>query len=344
MVHSKKMTSLKCKNYSSFLTANGYKVETINETEMTYICFKNHTTNIGLTSFANKKALHKDNVSFLCTECKSSHDKEVERQKLDAVANHEIIHYNGKEDVDFICNNCGYSGKSTKKALLTSKNCIRCLNDKNRKPYSALIASVEENGMKLLTTEKEYTNNKNIKVICHCGQEWRTSLADVRRGRQCGNCKVERSVITNNDRYGVDNPMHYDEFFRKKAFFGQKDYTFRNGNTIKVMGYEDLVLKELEESNLYKTIYAGNHGKIPTFFYELDGKKHKYYPDIYLPETKTLIEVKSCYWFNFNKEREEVNAVKAKEVSKTYNFLWYVIDEKKNRVIYKWVDNKFVEL
>jgi hypothetical protein len=42
----------------------------------------------------------------------------------------------------------------------------------------------------------------------------------------------------------------------------------------------------------------------PTFWYEhTKGQRQRYYPDIYLPSTKTIIEVKSRFTYGLAKER-----------------------------------------
>lgn len=63
-------------------------------------------------------------------------------------------------------------------------------------------------------------------------------------------------------------------------------------------------------------------------------------PDIYLPETNTIIEVKSDYYLDFKGAYEKALR-KALEVSKTHKFLMYVYENGKNLKIYECVDGKF---
>jgi hypothetical protein len=103
----------------------------------------------------------------------------------------------------------------------------------------------------------------------------------------------------------------------------------------------NLAIKELEESKLYNTIEAGDSNNIPTFWYDFENKKHKYYPDIYLPESNTIIEVKSSYYFNKDMEK---NILKAKQVvSENYRFLVYVYDNRSpdTKNIYKLKNDLF---
>jgi hypothetical protein len=337
------MTTIKQKNYIKYLESIKFKVSAIDDKNLTYSCPEyNHSTEIALTSFSNKKAKFKETPSFLCTECKNIFDKEESRLQLQGNSVHEILVYHDKENVEFICNNCGSHKKSTKKCLETSEYCSFCQNNHQRKPHCEVERQVKEKGMTLLTTEKEYTDNKNLTVLCSCGSEWKVKLFDIKRGRKCGNCKTERTVATNNIKYGVDNVMHHKPIFQNTVYKErQKQYFFQDGSCTMIMGYEDLTLKELEKSGLHKIIYAGDNINIPSFWYVQDGKKHKYYPDIYLPETNTIIEVKSDYYLNLRGAYEKT-ICKAIEVAKTHNFLLYIYENNgKKRIIYQYLDGKF---
>lgn len=144
-------------------------------------------------------------------------------------------------------------------------------------------------------------------------------------------------------KYGVEYPLQNDSLFSKflKSSKISKEYIFENGTTIMILGYEYLAIKELEYSKMYKIIEAGDNKKIPTFWYDFENKKHKYYPDIYIPEINTIIEVKSTYYF----EKDMIkNISKAKEVSKSFIFLVYVYSKKKVKKVYKLENSEFIEV
>ena len=143
--------------------------------------------------------------------------------------------------------------------------------------------------------------------------------------KKYGNVKyvcTEHFKNTMMEKYGVEHALQNEDLFRKMiaSSFRKKEYVYKDGRTTSILGYEDLALKELEISGKYKIIEAGDSKNIPTFWYDCDdGKKHMYYPDIFLPEINTIIEVKSDYYF----EKDIVkNINKAKEVSKKYIILF----------------------
>jgi hypothetical protein len=141
------------------------------------------------------------------------------------------------------------------------------------------------------------------------------------------------------EKYGVEYALQSDELFSKmlKNSFRRREYIFEDGNKKMILGYEDLTIKELEESKLYTIIEAGDNENIPTFWYDFESKQHKYYPDIYLPEKNTIIEVKSFYYFNKDMEK---NIAKAKKViSDNYIFFVYVYNNRSSsKIIYKLKD------
>lgn len=187
------MTTQKQKNYITYLESHKFKVNLIDDINIHYSCPEhNHLTELTVTSFANKKCKFKETPVFLCTECKIAFDKEASRVELEAKSNHTILAYHDKENVDFICNNCGSHRTSTKKSLEISEYCALCQNHHQRKPHAELQRQVTEKGMTLLTTKEQYTGNKSITVTCLCGQEWKTSLADVTRGRKCMKCRSRK--------------------------------------------------------------------------------------------------------------------------------------------------------
>jgi hypothetical protein len=537
----------KQENYKNYLTTHNYTVE-FSENTITFCCENNpeHINNLTLSSFANSKAKFKI-PKDLCKFCRSEEENNKNIIDLQSKTKHKILKYVNRHDIEYQCFICNSIRKSNKQSLLSSSNCIKCLNIKNRKDYDTLKSEVEKEGFSLITTSDDYTNNKNICVVCKCGNEWNCSLNDLKRGRNCVNCKTEKTYSTNNILYGVDNVFqnedvkkksketciknHGVEFAQqsetvrekttktsmekygyKRAFckpgvykkikatclekygcefplqskfirekinntfislcgqkrpfgteyyaniilekygntifvctehfknvmlekygsefyvnseeckkqmmekygseffinseeckkqmmekygseffinsehskkqmlekygseffinseeckkqmmekygvehalqndklfskmlassFRRRIYKYGDGRSVMILGYEDLAIKELEDSNLYSKIEAGDSKEIPTFWYEFEGKKHKYYPDIYVSNNveKIIIEVKSTYYFEKDKQK---NLAKAIEVSKTYKFFFYVyFDRKKSKTVYSLSEN-----
>lgn len=79
-----------------------------------------------------------------------------------------------------------------------------------------------------------------------------------------------------------------------------KDYVLR-GKTIRVQGYEPHILDFLQ-ANTESEIIAGGKPLHYSYRWSKDNSEHLHFPDIYLPEQKMFIEVKSEYTFAMHKE------------------------------------------
>lgn len=104
------------------------------------------------------------------------------------------------------------------------------------------------------------------------------------------------------NKYGVPSTSQVPEIFEKtqKKLFCSKNYTLPSGKIIKVRGYEPFALDNLLLSYSENEITTET-SKMPKIFYiGTDGKKHRYFPDIFIPAENKIIEVKSTYTMKAN--------------------------------------------
>jgi hypothetical protein len=391
-----------------------------------------HTFDLKYTSYNNQ--IHKSG-GITCAVCKTDKRRvelfNTQRLAILEKTGHKLIRFipDTARGIEYECGECGLLRTSSFKNLINKKStrfCSGCLQTQNRKPYSELLNEVAKHGMTLITTEQEYISNKSITVTCNCGELWVAALNDIKRGRKCKNCKQERTVITNNVKYGVDNTFQYQEFkekiietnmnrlgvsypqqnnainlktqttclknlgvrfafcqqyvyemirkihfekygvefplqseeiqrkcmqnpetFRKvmASSFRRREYVSTNSGEIwMILGYEDVCLRHLEETESKDTeIYAGDDSRIPHFDYYIgdEKKRHVYYPDIYIPSQRRIIEVKSIWVYNKDACK---NLHKALAVSKTYNFELWIYDTKKQLHVFLLMVNGIVEV
>ena len=101
------------------------------------------------------------------------------------------------------------------------------------------------------------------------------------------------------EKYGVEYATQNSEISEKasKNSYSSKNYTFPTGKTIKVQGYEPYGLDELikiEKTNEDDIITS--RLDVPTIWYEdKEGKKHRYFVDIFIPSQNRCIEIKSTW-------------------------------------------------
>ena len=135
-------------------------------------------------------------------------------------------------------------------------------------------------------------------------------------------------------KYGVPYAMQCPEIFEKamKSSFSTKPYIFPSGKVEYIQGYENICIDKLIEQGYDEDDIVVGVTKVPVISYFYDGKNRKYFPDIYIKSTKTLIEVKSTYTCNIDLERNEAKWLSA---SDEYNFEVYIYNGKKELTEYR---------
>lgn len=330
-------------NCKKFLKNNLYELETsleifLETQEITFNCTNNHKTTMKITSFINKKSKLKDCFKYLCTECKKNEDNltrfnEIYIQVLQN--NHKLLEIYEYETgkCKYICGNCNSIRESTYKNLIKKDStifCGKCMNIKNRTSIEDINVFLSNLNYKCI----EYTNNKNLIVICDKQHKIDTlSVFDYKRGRRCPICAPERRGNTNIEKYGCVNVMHNENIVTKlmNKLYTTKDYSFPSGNIVKVQGYEpyciDDLLKVYKENNIVTECSL-----MPAFYYFFNNTNHRYYPDILLKDDNKniikIIEVKSLYTYTLDYRK---NIAKWISVSKSdFIIEVWIYDEKRN--------------
>ena len=115
---------------------------------------------------------------------------------------------------------------------------------------------------------------------------------------QCQEVK-DKKITTSLKNYGVENPMQNADFMEKvsKNAYKLKSYIFPSGNTRKYQGYENFALDELiNNQNISEDDIITGAKNVPEIWYcDKEGKKHRYYVDIFIKSQNRMIEVKSTW-------------------------------------------------
>jgi hypothetical protein len=213
----------------------------------------------------------------------------------------------------------------------------------------------EERG-ETLPLQKYNGNKHKLQYICSfCHEDAFMSLNEFRRGRRCASCSKKRSKLTNLERYGVENPFQSEELKEKtkktnlkkygcehhmqnvevsekalKSTMKGKSYIFPNGRIVHCQGYEprciDLLLETYNEDDILVM-----RSDMPNIWYNSctrKGKRSIYYPDIFIPKENIVIEVKSEYTLNLEKDKENNIAKFKATVQAGYELHLYVFDKK----------------
>jgi hypothetical protein len=168
-----------------------------------------------------------------------------------------------------------------------------------------------------MASEELYSKMKNTNMEKY-GVEYYSSTNDW----------YDRCVKTALEKYGKEWVSKVDSINAKQQSGGYSyyDFEFPSGKVIRVQGYEPKVLAKLVVDYSEDDIIVGVQNiinEIGFFHYEYENETHRYYPDIYIKSEKKIIEVKSTY--TFNKEKEK-NLLKRESVlNKNINFNFIIL-------------------
>jgi len=136
-------------------------------------------------------------------------------------------------------------------------------------------------------------------------------------------CNIEgRTIIPSRE----DNKLGWN-CYREKA------YIMPSGTVNIIQGYEPFALDILLKT--YSEHQIKIDGKVPIITWiDCYGTTHKYTPDIYLPDEKKLIEVKSLWTYRHLYEidtyTDKINQVPLTCINKGYKYEYWVFDNKMN--------------
>jgi len=109
-----------------------------------------------------------------------------------------------------------------------------------------------------------------------------------------------------------------------------KPYITPKGNVLLYQGYEHLALDLLFMQDYDECDIINSKKEVPPIWWvDADGQEHRYYIDIYLKSENRMIEVKSDY--RYEKDKEKIEYVWRTCVAEGYNYE-------------VWIFNKYHEL
>jgi len=143
---------------------------------------------------------------------------------------------------------------------------------------------------------------------------------------------VKQKIIqTNILKYGVEHPSQNNEIMLKTQANAKKykNYTMPSGAIRKVQGYEPFALAELIKVFSEDQIKTDRRD-VPRVKYTIDDKERYYFPDIYIPDEKKIIEVKSTWTYKCKSD----SILHKKEATEHLGYLYeiWVFDANGNRV------------
>jgi hypothetical protein len=216
----------------------------------------------------------------------------------------KFLNYNKyiENDGIYTCEKCNYEKrKLTCLKTYGTENVSQNENIKKKK-----IETMKNNGKKLFWCRKE-EHKKRIKELY--GVDFVSQNAEIKN-------KIKK---TNINKYGVEFVSQNEDIHLKQ----HKGYIIENYNGLYYRGtYE----KDFIDFCIIKNLKIENFNK--TIDYEINGIKRKYFPDFYYKQNNLIIEVKSSWTYEIEKEINE--AKKDASISKGFNFIFIIDKNYKN--------------
>jgi len=239
-------------------------------------------------------------------------------------------------------------------ALYTNR---KTTGDQARKKSESISKSYWKKDLK---TRKEIQEKRKKSIFEKYGVDHNFLIPEVRDKITKGNIEkygdpivtrnpeiIEKIKKTNSLKYGGNSPMCSNEVKIKSRMkcldkFGidgpplgtYKKYEMPSGRIVKYLGFEDrafnFLLTEMKENDFIP--YVGNNSEFPIIEYvdNLDTKR-RYFPDIFIPKLNKIIEVKSSWTYEINKEINDIKAETCKKLG--YSFEFWIYNGKNDKKI-----------
>ena len=132
-------------------------------------------------------------------------------------------------------------------------------------------------------------------IVEYCGAICKKCTDDVKQE------KIKASLM---EQFGVEYSLQVPEFSKKAHDAGcnTREFQFPSGKIVSVQGYEPLALELLVMQDYDENDIITSRKQVPEIWWTDDeGKKHRYFIDIYIKNDNRLIEVKSDYRYKLDK-------------------------------------------
>ena len=223
-----------------------------------------------------------------------------------------------------------YISQDPAKKQAVLKGMLKHIEDKKH-TINDLKVIFKKAGCTLLETN--YIDNKlRMRFKCVCGKEGKISFNKFNKGQRCSDndCMELRKKHTNLDKFGTEYATQSVEVQERieKSGFKHKTYTFPSGKQVKIQGYENYALDYILLSFDEDDIHVGR-GQQPEIWYNTDdGKKHRYFSDIFIPSENLIIEVKSTWTYKKGVFRDNIKQKEAACIAKGYQYQYLIFDDK----------------
>lgn len=127
------------------------------------------------------------------------------------------------------------------------------------------------------------------------------------------------------ERFGVEHPHQSPDVIEKvmKSRYKLKEFVFPSGNKALVQGYEPNALRHLLQEGIGETEIVTAKTDMPAIWYVDDGKRRRYFPDIFIPARNLVVEVKSDYTYTADEGKNLLKKEACEAAGYDFRFMIY---------------------
>jgi hypothetical protein len=114
----------------------------------------------------------------------------------------------------------------------------------------------------------------------------------------CRECIQSKKIQNSLEKYGVEYPMHVPEIAERssKSAYSFYDYIFPSGRIDRIQGTEKYTIDHLLSIGIHEDDIITKRTEVPeVWWFDAEGKKHRYYVDTYIKSQQLCIESKATY-------------------------------------------------
>ena len=313
----------------SFIESEGYRLISSdyqnNRTKLDIICPEGHEY---------KVSLHDFKAGYRCQICSDKRRGIVERKDYSEVKEwyknnfsfnvNDLSKKNRHDLYKSLVNYVGIEGKDYVECKVCGKR-SKNINIRHLKSWHNLT---KEEYLEIYPDALLYSESKSkIQSKIASGNKGRTGKKNSLEQRKIIS---ERQKSKGNSFYGR---IHTKEAMEKrsKSSFTFKDYVFPSGRKARIQGYENKTIDYLLDCGLKEEDMVVHSSEMPRVLYNFKDKVSGYFPDLYIKSQNKIIETKSEWTYNLQKER---NLAKRKAcLDRGYDFEFYIWENQDLTVI-----------
>lgn len=200
-----------------------------------------------------------------------------------------------------------------------------CSSKNNDVKQKMINTNIEKYGVQFTLSNKIIKDKANKTIL---------DKYNVDNISQCDFIKIKKQQ-TSFENYGTYHPMQNIDVFTKSKHhsFNKKKYYMPSGKLVIIQGYENFMLDDLVETYSEDDIITDDFSKPEVWYFDDDGKYHRYFADAYIPKDNRVIEVKSIYTFQLDRRKIHLTKMAVYALGYEYNLIVY---DKKGKKIFEF--------